>query len=61
MDLAVSKGASRKSLCDRSGIDPEQLQDKDNSIAFSNYVALMRAGQELCNDPALALHFGEAF
>src|ERR1035438_7187655 len=25
------------------------------------YVALMRAGKELCHDPALALHFGEAF
>jgi AraC-like DNA-binding protein len=61
MDLAVSKGASRRSLCERSGIDPEQLQDQDSRIALAKYVALMRAGQELCNDPALALHFGEAF
>lgn len=61
MDLAVSRGAERKSLGERSGIDPEQLQDPDNRIPFANYVALMRAGQALTGDPALALHFGEAF
>lgn len=61
MDLAVAKGASRKALCERSGIDPDQLQDPDRRIPFGNYVALMRAGQELSQDPALALHFGEAF
>ena len=61
MDLAVSKGASRKLLSERSGIDPVELQDQDNRIAFAKYIALMRAGKELCNDPALALHFGEAF
>ena len=61
MELAVSKGASRKLLTERSGIDPAELQDQDNRIAFAKYIALMRAGKELCNDPALALHFGEAF
>ena len=61
MDLAVSKGASRKLLAERSRIEPEELQDQDNRIPFAKYVALMRAGKELCNDPALALHFGEAF
>jgi len=60
MDLAASKGASRKTLAERSHIDPADLQDADNRILFSRYVALMRAGQELCNDPALALHFGES-
>jgi AraC-like DNA-binding protein len=59
-DLAASKGASRKTLAERSQIDPADLQDADNRIPFSKYVALMRAGQELCNDPALALHFGES-
>lgn len=34
-------------------------RDADNRIPLSKYVALMRAGKELCNDPALALHFGE--
>ncbi|MGA7077642.1 MAG: AraC family transcriptional regulator [Terriglobales bacterium] len=61
MELAVSKGASCALLAERSGIDPADLQNQDNRIRFANYIALMRAGKELCNDPALALHFGEAF
>ena len=60
MELALAKGASRKALAERSGIDPGDLQDPDSRIPFSKYVALMRAGKELCQDPALALHFGEA-
>jgi AraC-like DNA-binding protein len=61
MDLAVSKGADRNMLSEQSGIAPDDLQDQDNRIAFSSYVALMNAAKELCHDPALALHFGEAF
>lgn len=61
MELAVKKGASQKALAGRSGIDLEELQDQDNRIPFAKYVALMRAGKELTNDPALALHFGEAY
>ena len=59
MAFAISKGASQPTLAERSGIDPKQLQDQDNRIPFANYVALMQAGKELCNDPALALHYGE--
>jgi AraC-like DNA-binding protein len=59
IELAVSKGASQKQLAKQSGIDPEELKDQDNRIPFAKYVALMRAGKELCNDPALALHYGE--
>src|SRR5476649_1633898 len=61
MELAVSKHASRKALAQRSQIELRELNDQDNRIPFAKYVALMRAGQELCNDPALALHFGEVF
>ncbi len=61
MELAVSKGASQRLLTERSGIDPKELEDQDNRIPLAKYVSLMRAGKELCNDPALALHFGEAF
>ncbi len=61
MELAVSNGARRGALAERSLIDPAELQDLDNRIPFAKYVALMRAGKELCHDPALALHFGEAF
>lgn len=60
VELAASKGASRKALAERSRIDPAELQDPDKRIPFTKYVALMRAGQELCSDPALALHFGES-
>jgi AraC-like DNA-binding protein len=60
LELAVSRGARRDTLIKRSGIDPADLTGRDNRIAFSKYVVLMRAGQELLNDPALALHFGEA-
>ena len=61
MELAVSRGASRQILAERSGIDVADLHDQDSRIPFARYVALMRAGKELCGDPALALHFGEAF
>jgi len=35
VELAVSKGASREELIERSQIDPEQLQDQDNRIPFA--------------------------
>jgi AraC-like DNA-binding protein len=60
IDFAVSRGANRCVLVERSGIDLDQLEDRDNRIPFAKYVALMKAGQELCNDPALALQFGES-
>ena len=60
LNFAVSRGANRSVLAERSGVNPAELADSDNRILFSKYVALMKAGQELCNDPALALHFGDA-
>jgi AraC-like DNA-binding protein len=60
MNFAASRGASRATLAERSEISPADLVDKDKRIPFAKYVALMRAGQALCHDPALALHFGEA-
>jgi len=59
MEFAISRGASREALLERSGVHLSDLEDRDQRVAFSKYVALMRAGQELCRDPALALHFGE--
>jgi len=59
LELAVSKGAARATLLDQSGIDPADLLDQDARIPFRNYVALMRAGQALTGDSALALHYGE--
>lgn len=60
LELAVSRGASRQALVERSRMDPADLEHRDNRVPFSVYAALMRAGQALCHDPALALHFGEA-
>jgi AraC-like DNA-binding protein len=59
LELAVLRGANRRVLLERSRIDAADLDNGDNRIPFSKYVDLMRAGQDLCNDPALALHFGE--
>jgi AraC-like DNA-binding protein len=61
IDLAVAKGADRTRLCAWSGINPKDLADQDHRIPFAKYVVLMRAAKELAGDPALALHFGEAF
>lgn len=60
MEFAVSKGAGRAVLAERSRIDPADLEDPDERVPFGSYVALMRAGEDLCHDPALALHFGES-
>ena len=60
LDFAVSKGADRQMLIERSGIRPDDLEDQDNRVSFTHYMALMKAGVELCNEPALALLFGEA-
>jgi AraC-like DNA-binding protein len=60
LEFAVSKGASRTALVERSRIDPRRLQDPDKRIPLAKCAVLMRAGQELCHDPALALHLGES-
>jgi AraC-like DNA-binding protein len=59
IDVAMAKGADEKTLLERAAIDPVLLEDQDNRILFPNYIALMRTAKELCNDPALGLHFGE--
>lgn len=61
MTLAVERGADAQALAQRSGVDPAGLRDQDGRVPLAVYMALMRAGQALCADPALALHFGEAF
>ena len=61
VDLAVSEGADAAELCRRSGLEAADLGNPDGRIPLARYKALMRAGQALTGDPALALHFGEAF
>lgn len=60
LDFAVSKGADRQTLLDRSGIALADLSDLDKRIPLGDYVALLQAGIELCDEPALSLLFGEA-
>lgn len=58
--FAVERGADLAALMAQAGLRPSDLEDPDARLAFETYVALMRAAQDLCADPALALHFGEA-
>jgi AraC-like DNA-binding protein len=60
LDFAVSRGADRQTLIARSQLRPEDLKDQDNRIPLANYLALLKAGIKLCNEPALSLLFGEA-
>lgn len=59
VDFAVSKGASRQGLLDRSRIHPEQFTDPDNRVSLAHYIELLKVGIDLCKQPALALWFGE--
>lgn len=59
VDFAVTRGADRQLLFDRSGIDATELADPHGRVTFDKYVLLTRAANALCNDPAFALHFGE--
>jgi AraC-like DNA-binding protein len=61
VDLAVAKGADRDALVRRAGIAPEDLADQDRRLPLACYAALMREAKAMTGDPALALHFGEAF
>src|SRR5258708_3015393 len=60
LDFAVSRGADRQMLIERSRIRLDDLEDQDKRIPLANYMALLKAGIELCNEPALSLLFGEA-
>lgn len=61
IQLAAGKGADAGELAARAGLDPAALEDQDARISLQTYIALMRAAQAMTGDPALALHFGEAF
>src|SRR4051812_24147039 len=60
LDFAVSRGANRVALIERAHLSPDNLKEQDSRIPLANYLALMKAGVELTNEPALALLFGEA-
>lgn len=60
LELAVSRGADRATLLARAGLELANLREREARVPLERYVALLRAGKEMCGDPALALHFGEA-
>ncbi|MEA3003209.1 MAG: hypothetical protein QOH81_1997 [Sphingomonadales bacterium] len=60
MKVAVARGADAGALAREAGIDPADLEDQDRRVPLARYRALIKAGQILANDPALALHYGEA-
>lgn len=57
--FAAERGADAGALLERAGLAGAALDDPDGRVPFERYAALMRAGKEMTNDPALALHYGE--
>jgi AraC-like DNA-binding protein len=60
IDFAVARGASRRALIAKSQIFTEDLEHPNQRIDLQKYVNLIKAGIELCQEPALSLLFGEA-
>jgi AraC-like DNA-binding protein len=61
LDLAAAKGADAAMLTRNAGIEPGALGDPDGRVPMASYVRLMRAAKTAVQDPALGLHFGEAY
>ena len=59
VEYAAGRGADRGELLRRAGLEAGILDDPDQRIGAATYVGLMRAGQALAGDPALALHWAE--
>ena len=60
LEFAVTRGANRATLLERSHLCLDDLKDPEGRTSLTKYIALMQAGIELCNEPALSLLFGEA-
>lgn len=60
LEFALSKGADRRALLQRSGISEQNLSQQDNRVLVSNYVDLLKAAAELTGEPGIALQFGQA-
>lgn len=59
--FAVAKGANGNELLERTGIAADRLREQGARLPLSQWIELMRAAKGSSGDPALALHFGEAF
>ena len=58
LQFAGARGADRQTLIEQSRLRPEDLSERDNRLPLATYVALLKAGIQLCDEPALALLFG---
>jgi AraC-like DNA-binding protein len=60
LEFAVSKGADRQALLQRSGLSASLLADQDRHVPVARYVALIEAAAALTAEPGIALQFGKA-
>ena len=58
-DFIASKGVDVRALLYRVGLTLDDLKEADSRLPFAKLKTLMREAKIACNDPALALHFGE--
>ncbi len=58
--FAVSRGADRQALLDQLGLASQDLAEPGARMPLARHIALFKAAIELCQEPALALRFGEA-
>jgi AraC-like DNA-binding protein len=58
LKFAVARGADRQTLIEQSCLHHACLAEPDNRIPLATYIALLKAGIKLCDEPALALLFG---
>jgi AraC-like DNA-binding protein len=59
VEFAAARGADADSLMLAACIEVSDLTDAASRVPLERYVALMSAAIEQCNDPGLALAFGE--
>jgi AraC-like DNA-binding protein len=60
LDFVVKKGADGRQLLDTAQLSADELNDADSHVPLASYMTLMETAIEICNEPALALQFGEA-
>jgi hypothetical protein len=58
-NYVVSQGVNPEALEHASGMDLFTLDDPEARIPLERFRTLLRVGQTLSGDPALALHFAE--
>lgn len=60
LEFAVSRGADRRQLLECAQICSGDLAEPDNRVPFAHHMTLVKTAGDMCNEPALALKFGEA-